>query len=329
MDNTISITQQLSSIKVSLIIQHSLLLVCIVLLTACGGEGSCDNLQPGTYQCQLEHDSLMRNYTVHVPKSYSGMQSVPLVFDIHGFIEHPYLQILWSGFLQKSEEKNFIVVWPQGSGAPFYYNAGSCCDLFGREADDVGFFRALVAQLKSSANIDEDKVFATGLSNGGAMSLHLGCEATDLFAAIAPLGYILGEDHNCQPSKPLPVINFMTPTDQLVNIRGGAVGPVSFIDEKFPHLLTLLPPNLQIRTLSMEDSQQVWRDNNGCSTTKTEVYRKGKSYCITYGECTSGAPVTSCVLDGKGQFLGGHINYINNDHVPVADIIWDFFSRVK
>ncbi len=57
-----------------------------------------------------------------------------------------------------------------------------------QKVDDVGFTRAMLDDLASVANVDADRVFATGLSNGGIMSHHVASELSDRIAAIAPIG---------------------------------------------------------------------------------------------------------------------------------------------
>ena len=52
-------------------------------------------------------------------------------------------------------------------------------------ADDMGFFRAMVADLRASTNGDAHRIYVSGFSNGGQMSFRLAVEASDLFAAAA------------------------------------------------------------------------------------------------------------------------------------------------
>ena len=73
--------------------------------------------------------------------------------------------------------------------------------------DDVSFVSALVTGLQQEYGFSTDNVFATGMSNGGEMSYVLACDASDLFAAIAPVAGTMMEDkyNSCQPAKALPV----------------------------------------------------------------------------------------------------------------------------
>ena len=54
-------------------------------------------------------------------------------------------------------------------------------------ADDVAFIAATIDRLESTAGIDPDRVYVTGLSRGAMMSYRLGCELSARVAAIAPV----------------------------------------------------------------------------------------------------------------------------------------------
>jgi polyhydroxybutyrate depolymerase len=73
---------------------------------------------------------------------------------------------------------------------------------FERLAEDVGFLRALVARLSDDFDADPNRVFATGISNGGHMAIRLALEAPDLVQAIAPIVAALpsGDNLGCEPS---------------------------------------------------------------------------------------------------------------------------------
>jgi len=88
----------------------------------------------------------------------------------------------------KADEKVFIVVYSQGAGSALTWNAGHCCEVaLEQNVDDVGFIRALIMEFGSNPRIDQKRIYAPGLSYGGAMVHKLGAELSDQFAAIADL----------------------------------------------------------------------------------------------------------------------------------------------
>ncbi|HMI82753.1 MAG TPA: hypothetical protein VK550_01605 [Polyangiaceae bacterium] len=123
-----------------------------------------------------------RQYKVHVPPSYDCHVPTPLLFCIHGLMQNGVMFCVDGsagatagpqGFVDKSNEAGFLLVIPTGAGNA--WNAGSCCG--GSSVDDVALFKALVTEVSKHANVDEKRVYAIGLSNGGMMSYRLACEA--------------------------------------------------------------------------------------------------------------------------------------------------------
>lgn len=128
----------------------------------------------------------VRQYKVHVPPSYSPDKPTPVVFCFHGLGQNAVLFCVnGAGMVEKSDQEGFILVMPNGHQNS--WNAGTCCGgAASTGIDDVGFVRAVFAEISEHLNIDLGRVYATGLSNGGYMSYRLACEASDLFVAVAP-----------------------------------------------------------------------------------------------------------------------------------------------
>ena len=53
--------------------------------------------------------------------------------------------------------------------------------------DDVGFISALIDLMIKDYNMDPNRVYMTGISNGAIMSYRLACEIPHKIAAIAPV----------------------------------------------------------------------------------------------------------------------------------------------
>jgi polyhydroxybutyrate depolymerase len=139
----------------------------------------------------MRFGGLNRSYDIHIPSSYDGLTSVPLVLDFHGFGSNKEQQALISGFIEKSGEEGFIVVHPQGFQNSWNSEFICCGSALDENIDDEGFTRAIVDEISGALNIDRGRVYATGLSDGGAFSHFLACEAADVFAAVAPVSFPL------------------------------------------------------------------------------------------------------------------------------------------
>src|SRR5205814_819267 len=85
-----------------------------------------------------------------------------------------------------AEANGFIVVYPQG-----YEGHWNDCRVMGpysakrENIDDVGFLHAMVDRLVKDHNADRARVYVTGISNGGSMTLCLALETPDFARAYA------------------------------------------------------------------------------------------------------------------------------------------------
>jgi polyhydroxybutyrate depolymerase len=86
--------------------------------------------------------------------------------------------------------------------------------------DDVGFVLAVLDQVERDLPVDRDRVYATGISNGGMLAYRLACDASDRFAAIGPVAATLVTD-GCSPTEPVSVLHIHGLVDGNVPFDGG------------------------------------------------------------------------------------------------------------
>jgi polyhydroxybutyrate depolymerase len=170
---------------------------------------------------------IQREYKVHVPPSYNGHTPMPIVFCIHGLGQNAVMFCVSGAHLdQKSDAEAFILVMPNGYQAS--WNGGDCCGAaVSQGLPDVQLMRDIYAEVATHVNIDTSRVYATGFSNGGYMTYRLGCEAADLFVAIAPASGAVGtaaagglgartDLTACNPSQKISVLDIHGTMDPLV-----------------------------------------------------------------------------------------------------------------
>ena len=166
---------------------------------------------------------VLRTYLVHVPANLLGR--VPLVLAFHGHFGTAARMVRITRFDALADADGFVVAYPDGLGGSWNDGRPQTAG-----ADDVGFVRALVAELSRTYPIDPKRVYATGFSNGGIFTQYLGCRAGDLFAAIAPVsGYLpVAALDACRPARSPSVLEIGGDADPIVPYDGGtvAVGPV-------------------------------------------------------------------------------------------------------
>lgn len=231
-------------------------------------------IQPGTFP--LDFGGNQYRYLVHLPPSYDGRTRTPLVLNWHSFTASALKEEQWTGMDAVSDEDGFILVYPDSPDGT--WNAGTCCAFRAGTRDDVGFARALVAEISRTACVDSRRVYSTGMSNGGFMSYRLACEASDLFAAIAPVSAKVGIP-DCNPTRSVPVLHFHGTADTIVPYSTGYLS-----GEK----------------LDVPATIQRWVARDGCTKGPDVTYQNGTETCTAWSGCTDGASVTLC-SDQGGQ----------------------------
>jgi poly(3-hydroxybutyrate) depolymerase len=133
-----------------------------------------------------------------------------------------------------------------------------------RSADNVLFVDALIGWLKQNTCLDPSRLFATGLSSGGYMSLTLACQRGDVFRAVASASGGMVETGNCRG-------------DPTVWLRIGKADSAGTID-------------------SVTMARDFWLGEKAC---QRDNPRPGDvPACVTYGGCREGAGVVFCADPG-------------------------------
>jgi polyhydroxybutyrate depolymerase len=277
---------------------------------------------PGDYRFSFVHDGLTREYLVHIPARYRPGNPSPMLIALHGGGGDANYQADDSKYklISKSEQAGFIAVFPNGysrfpGGILATWNAGSCCaGAVRNNSDDVGFIREVIHRMERQASIDPQRIFAAGMSNGAMMSWRLACEAPEI-RAIAP---VEGTDNtsSCRPAHPVPVIEFHSINDEMVNFNGGP-GPSSFTQTDFT---------------SVPATQAKWVRLNRADPAAKRVLTVSGAHCDLHSAESGGAPVELCVTDTGGHSWPGGGTQQGRKQPSLAisanDLMWNFFSSL-
>ena len=113
---------------------------------------------------------------------------------------------------------------------PIFWETGigmrpiACCDFTNSGVDDVGYLSGLIDAIQQQRNIDPDRIYVIGHSNGGFMAYRLACERADLLAAIASLaGATFFDPLDCNPSEPVHTLQIHGTADATINYQGGVI----------------------------------------------------------------------------------------------------------
>lgn len=122
---------------------------------------------PGDHDLGMQWGGQQRTFRVHAPPSYDGKTPLPLVVAMHHSPGNADVIASTSDMSAKADREGFLVLYPEGLGGGM--NALVCCG----SQDDVGFVKALVERMVARWHADPQRVYATGISNGGDMAFRL------------------------------------------------------------------------------------------------------------------------------------------------------------
>jgi len=267
-----------------------------------------------TIQGSIEHDNLTRSYIVYVPAMYDESIATPLVLNFHGFGSNATQQMWYGDFRTIADTTGIIVVHPegtlfQGSG---HWNVGGFTT--GSTIDDVGFTEELIDHLSSIYNIDPNRVYSTGMSNGGYMSFLLACQLGDKIAAIASVtGSMTPEIYeSCDPKHPTPIMQIHGTTDPTVPYMGETwTKPISTVLEYWVNFNDCNPTPAIVQLPDLDATDGCTAENfvysGGENTTKVEHYK-----------------IHGGLHTWPGSIFG---SAGTNKDFNASKVIWDFFSR--
>ncbi len=275
----------------------------------------------------LEHQTFQRKYIVHLPTNYSDVNPLPVVIVLHGGSGN-YISV--QGFTEMnfySNKYRFLAVYPQGYGiAPPGYTwadgRGTTADQ--ANIDDVGFISNLIDTLYNEYNLDNNRIYICGFSNGGFMTQRLACEIPEKFAAIGALGCSLDSllFESCNPQRVVPMVYFSGTADPEVPYAGGPMTN--------PKVTPVVP---------VDTAVQFWVRNNKCQTSEPIVYitdevpsDNSTAELFKFTDCDCNANVYFYKLINHGHTWAGipvpqlpQLGNTNED-IHASDLLWQFFS---
>lgn len=287
----------------------------------------------------FKHDGNKRSYMLYVPSCYRKDRPIPLVMSFHGGAgTGENTEIGMGGMNRKAEEACFIGVYPNGKsikdieGKRQHWNTGERAEDRNQDTDDVGFVAAMLDRIEAQYNIDKNRIYATGISNGGMMSYRLACELSDRIAAVAPsgAGMVLPAEQ-CHPSRPVSIIHFHGTADPGWPYNGGGGCFTHDIFKPVSYTINL------------------WRQFDRCEAAPRITYQHGDATCETYS-CADNTAISLCTVQGGGHTWMGKYAYsfpteyvlpwdedcpfgkgrglgkITND-ISTLDAMWEFFKH--
>lgn len=287
---------------------------------------------PNTLIREFLFDGLQRTYKIHIPPNISDEISPALIFVLHGgggTGDGMERSLTLGGFNILSDENNFIVVYPDGIERNWNDGRKNTSDpAHQQNIDDVGFINALIENLTNEFNIDQNRIFSTGISNGAMMSYRLALELPEKIAAIGPVAGAIPID--ILPEEPLlsqlSVCVISGTNDPLVPWEGGTVGT-----KRNPRGIVM----------SVPASVNFWVFNNNCNNTPETILLpdidpsdRTRVYYHRYGSGENNTEVVLYEIKNGGhtwpdgyQYLSKIIIGRTSKDINANEVIWDFFKN--
>ena len=267
-----------------------------------------------TINRSIVHDGIQRDYILYIPAIYDGSADAPLVLNFHGYGSTANEQMFYGDFRDIADTEGFLLVHPQGTILNGDQNWNVGFPGSGNTTDDVGFTEALIDELANLYTINLDRVYATGMSNGGYMSFLLACKLSEKIAAVASVtGSMTPGTYNaCNAQHPTPILQIHGTSDSTV------------------------PYNGDTWTRSIEDVISYWVNYNNCETNP-------RTTALADIDPSDGSTVEHIVyIDGDNGLTTEHMKVIGGGHtwpgsafnfpgtnqdINASMEIWHFFSR--
>lgn len=283
-------------------------------------ESRCESMQSG---------GIERTYRIYVPSKLA--QPAPLILVLHGGGGSGSGQELLTkgGFNRIADREGLIILYPDGVDRNWNDGrAGVKSRAFTDNTDDVGFLTALVEKISREHGIDRQRVFVTGMSNGGFMSFRLACDAAGTFLAAAPVVAGLSVDigPRCKPRRPVSIAILDGTEDPLVPWNGGYVSALGI---------------KRGQTWSAVQSYEKWIELDGCAVRfdEPELDKQpddGTSLLRHRAvNCAAGAEVRLYEIRGGGHTWPRGARYLGelfvgriSQELDGNEEIWAFFKSV-
>jgi polyhydroxybutyrate depolymerase len=262
---------------------------------------------------------LPRRYLLYVPNSYDRSKPTPLVITLHPAATWPAIASHVSRWNDLADQHGFIVVYPAGTGA-FFDGLGRGPQVFPMGPHslprDIRFISDLIDNLESEYNIDLNRIYADGMSNGGGMALALSCKLSDRIAAVAAVSPALPLPWDqCGDSKPIPKLLFHGTADKLAPYHGGSspIAPGTF-------------PDIPGWTAHAAERNQ-------CKGAPVESRISPNVHRLFYSNCATSADVVLYTIDGAGHTWPGSQPMAEwwsgptTHEINATLLIWQFFCE--
>lgn len=174
----------------------------------------------------LHHQGIERIYHIHFPPGFNINSQAPLVIALHGGGGRGLRldrSITNATLTAAADARGVVVVFPEAVNK--HWHDGRTEHIKTKNIyDDVGFISKLIDRMVKNYGIDHRRVYATGISNGGFMSVRLAMDLSEKIAAVAPVAAQISKAlEGKTPRLPISIMIVNGTKDSLVPFHGGHI----------------------------------------------------------------------------------------------------------
>jgi len=304
---------------------HILLLICMAVISS---SNACSNTYSyGNHTINVTvGGGLIRQIKLYVPSGATDNLSLPLLLFYHGcgtlnttsgkMVDNPDYEAQLTSMTNAAESNRYLLAYPWGLTAgspctggppsPLGFNAGGCCG--GVSANDTDNARRFVSFLNGAMCVNMSNLFVAGFSNGGMFASRIGCQAADLFKAVAAhSGNIMtgGDFHSCS----------------------NANTPINY--------LAFCGSQDSICTSGFASTYNTFQAAAKCNATapKLVTYTSNTTSCQQFQQCQTNRKVQYCNIQGMPHTWSGGDDVLrpptqNAANIKATDWIFQFFNSL-
>ena len=278
---------------------------------------------------RFKQEDYHRRYKLYTPANAKQLRDPrPLVLVIHGggSSDRGMIKLDKGRWRELADQHGFYVVYPNAVNKLWDFGEGLTSENLEDRVDDLAYFRRVINEVSKRKEIDQRRIFATGISRGGQSSYFLAYNMPDRIRAIMPVAMSPPDfmENECVSGPPVAIAVVNGTADPQVPYEGGWI--------------TVFRKKRDI-VLSTDKTLALWRNRNGCADipTKTSLIDKPDdktSVDISQWSNCTGAPVKLFQVNNGGltwpagvQYLPPRIVGETSNDINASDEGWAFFSQ--
>ena len=273
-------------------------------------------------------NKIKRSYVTKFPNNYNTDKKVPLIIALHGGGSNwkKFNRATTRNTLEKeADHNNILLIFPEAKNN--HWSDGREKHLEGQQKfDDVKFISKLIDLAIDKYNVDSDRVFITGISNGGFMAIRLAIELTGKISAVASVSAQMSlKIQYLQLDKPISFMLINGTDDPIVPYNGGNMKLFKLSKSRG-------------KVLSSTQTIKYFVENNKCNKPANHSSQDHNKFDMTtlniseYKECEENVQVTLIKVNGGGHTWPGGKQYLPvalighlSKEINASKLIVDFF----